>query len=87
MLKSPVIPTESGNAGDRVFFEARRMWSHLLIPAPRKTFPNIATSLDYGPERHEPILWCDHAMVWRALPTRLPGLALAVALRQSVSLS
>jgi hypothetical protein len=29
------------------------MWSHLLILGPRKPFPNIAPSLDYGPEHHE----------------------------------
>jgi len=53
MLKKLVILVENGNAGDRVISEARRMWSHLLIPGPRKTFPNIALSLDYGPEHHE----------------------------------
>ena len=32
--------TERGNAGGRVISEARRIRSHILIPGPRKIFPN-----------------------------------------------
>ena len=44
---------EGGDAGDRVISEARRIWSHLLVPSLRKTFPNNAPSLDYGPEHQD----------------------------------
>ena len=43
LLKNRVILKEGGNAGDRVISEARRMWSHLLIPSPRKSFPTSVT--------------------------------------------
>jgi hypothetical protein len=56
MLKNPVTLSGTGNAKDRVISEARRMWSHVLIPGPRETFPNIALSLDHGPEHHELVL-------------------------------
>ena len=53
LLKNRVILVEGGTAGDRVISEARRIWSHLLIPGPRKTFPNRLPSLCYGQERHD----------------------------------
>ena len=34
----------------------RRIWSHLLIPGRRKTFPNTVPSLCCGPEHHDPRL-------------------------------
>ena len=40
LLKNPVILMGGGKAGDRVISEARRMWSRLLIPGRRKTFPH-----------------------------------------------
>jgi len=53
LLKNRVILTEGGNAGDRVISEARLIWSHLLIPSPRKSFPNTVPSLCRGPEHHD----------------------------------
>ena len=51
--EKPYYTQRGGNAGGRVISEARRIWSHLFIPSPRKIFPNTAASLDYGPEHHE----------------------------------
>jgi len=52
LLKNRVILTE-GEAEDRVISEARHMWSHLLFPSPRESFPNTVLSLCCGPEHHD----------------------------------
>jgi hypothetical protein len=69
-------PTAEPPPRDRVVCEARRIWSHLLIPWPPATPPGLSTAT-----RHEGAglslyyQYCDYA----ALPNRPPGLAPAHA--------
>jgi len=44
MLKNRVILADGGDAGDRVISEARRIWSHILIPSPRKNLHEYCAS-------------------------------------------
>jgi len=41
LLKNSVILPTGEDTGDRVISEARRIWSLLLLPGPRESFPNI----------------------------------------------
>jgi len=80
LLKNRLTLTKGGDAGDRVISEARRIWSHLLLPGPRESRPNTVLLLCYGPKHHNLI----HGATtpWRGLAdeiTRSRGIGSAEA--------